>query len=130
VSSTPRLRTDREFSLNRDLAAVSKLGRLAHEFDDVARHDVRLFELQEVPGIIDDGRLAAVRQDPLRPMRVSRCGATVVAAMQIDPYTGSNFAISQWSPIFSSVTRTLDAVSVGASWPTTTVWFTNTRTTA
>ena len=30
-------------------------------------------------------------------------------------YTGSNLAISQRSPTLSSVTRTLDAVSVGAS---------------
>ncbi len=30
-------------------------------------------------------------------------------------YTGSNLEISQWSPTLSSVTRTLDAVSVGAS---------------
>ena len=45
-------------------------------------------------------------------------------------YTGSNFEISQRSPTLSSVTCTLDAVSVGVSWPTTTVWLTNTRTTA
>lgn len=46
------------------------------------------------------------------------------------PYTGSNLEISQRPSTLSSATRTLDAVSVGVSVPTTTLWFTYSRTTA
>ena len=48
----------------------------------------------------------------------------------LEHQTGSNSEISQRSSTFSIVTRTLDAVSDGGSWPTTTVWLTKTRTTA
>src|SRR5215475_2538212 len=48
----------------------------------------------------------------------------------IGNHTGSNCEISQRPSILSRVTRTLDAVLVGALWPTVTVWSTNRRTTA
>lgn len=46
------------------------------------------------------------------------------------PQTGSNAEISQRLPTLSMVTRTVDAVSVGASLPTDTVWSTYTSATA
>ena len=65
--------------------------------------------------------------------RTRSCTAGVATSMVSGSSirTGSNSEISQRSwTTFSIVTRTLDAVSEGGSWPTTTVWLTKTSTTA
>lgn len=54
----------------------------------------------------------------------------VLAGSHCEPQIGSNCEISQRPSILSSVSRTLDAVLLGASWPTTMVWLTNSSTTA
>src|SRR6201993_2588448 len=81
-------------------------------------------------------RLARHRVDPhtRKPRSQPPCpagdGIRIGVARSSSDQTGSNPEISQRPPTLSRVTRTLDAELVGASWPTMTVWFTNTRTTA
>src|SRR5262249_27067708 len=62
--------------------------------------------------------------------RASRCRAHVSESGRRSAYTGSNPEISQRPPTLSSVTRTLDVLSVGGSLPTTAVWLTKSRVTA
>src|SRR5262245_36598977 len=80
------------------------------------------------------------RADKPAPDRASAAEIRVTAQLSHDNacdnpelaanYTGSNFEINHRPSIVSRVTRTLDAVSVGGSWPTITVWLTNSSTTA
>src|SRR6478735_12804690 len=55
---------------------------LPDEVDDVARHRIRLLELQEVPRALDDEDVSAGWQNSLHPSNVIRCHATVVVTMQ------------------------------------------------